>query len=47
MDQKLYYDQGWNDRIKGVAYDIHATEDWQDGWKDCNDAPLEDRKEIE
>jgi len=34
----MYYDQGWNDYINGIAYDISKSLDWKDGWKDCQEA---------
>lgn len=42
-DGKLYYDQGWDARVRGEPYDRNATIDWKDGWRDCEEAPAEDR----
>lgn len=46
VDTKQFYDEGWNARSLGKQYDARASEDWRDGWKDCDSAPLSDRKEI-
>lgn len=42
--EKKFYDQGWNARVRGEPYDRHATLDWRDGWKDCDEAPESSRK---
>jgi hypothetical protein len=46
-DTKKFYDEGWNARVRKEAYDRFASRDWRDGWKDCNEADPEDRKEME
>lgn len=46
MSEKIYYDNGWNARVRGEPFDPDAYRDWRDGWKDCNEAPEQDRKEI-
>ena len=45
--EKKYYDQGWNDFIDGVPYDPKATEDWKDGWFDCNCTSPERRVKVD
>ena len=43
---KLFYDDGWNARVRGEPFDARSTRDWQDGWKDCDEAPPEDRVAV-
>lgn len=38
-----YYDEGWNARVQGEAYDFTKSQDWRDGWGDCEEAPEKDR----
>lgn len=33
-----YYDEGWNAYIAKIPYNIKASLDWKDGWKDCQEA---------
>lgn len=35
-----YYDEGWNAYILGHSYSVNASRDWQDGWKDCEQATI-------
>lgn len=42
----MYYDEGWNARVKGEAFDRTKSIDWKDGWKDCNELEDEERKKI-
>lgn len=44
--ERRFYDQGWNARVAGAPYTTQSTLDWQDGWKDCDEATPEHRKEI-
>lgn len=44
--ERRFYDQGWNARVAGAPYTTRSTIDWQDGWKDCDEAAPEHRKEI-
>lgn len=37
MNEDKFYDQGWNDRVDLVPYDLRKPRDYRDGWKDCND----------
>ena len=41
-----YYDEGWNARCGGEPYKPTASRDWRDGWKDADEAPKEDQKEM-
>lgn len=44
-----FYDQGWNARVRGEPFRSSlegSSRSWRDGWKDCDEAPAEDRKEI-
>lgn len=43
---KTYYDEGWNAFINGEPFDVKATLDWKDGWRDCQEASPEQRKPI-
>lgn len=43
----VYYDEGWNARVRGEPFDQYATRDWRDGWTDCDEAPEEDREVCE
>lgn len=42
-----YYDEGWNARVRGEAYNTLKSLDWKDGWKDCDEAPEIDRVVVE
>lgn len=42
-----YYDEGWNDACTKQPRKSPCTEDYLEGYKDCLDAPEEDRIEIE
>lgn len=42
MNEK-YYDEGWNARCKEEPYNPQAPKDWRDGWKDCDEAPEDER----
>ena len=46
-DGKKYYDQGWNAYVAKKPFDNTATRDWQDGWKDCYEAPLIHQVEMQ
>lgn len=46
MGEKQFYDEGWNARVRGEAYDDGASRDWRDGWKDCDEAEEGDRQVI-
>lgn len=35
---RKFYDDGWNDYLLGVPFDIHENDDWKDGWLDCKEA---------
>ena len=46
---RRYYDDGWNSRCRGepLALDKQpASSDFIEGWKDCDEAPEEDRQEM-
>jgi len=45
-DTLCYYDEGWNARCRGQIFRRDARRDWQDGWRDCDEADPEDRQEI-
>lgn len=45
--QKRFYDQGWNDYLKGVPFDHNAFRDWRDGWQDCEQAEPKDQQPME
>lgn len=45
-ETKKFYDQGWNAFIDGEAFDVNATRDWKDGWRDCESAIPEHRVKI-
>lgn len=42
-----FYDEGWNAYIKGEQFDVFATEDWKDGWCDCQEAVEVDGIDVE
>lgn len=51
MYDHIYYDQGWNDYIKGIKPDFTKgfyTSDYKDGWQDCQEATAAygEQKEI-
>lgn len=37
MSTYTYYDEGWNDCLKGIHFNPRATLSWRDGWRDCNE----------
>lgn len=41
MDKK-YYAEGWQARRNNEPFDPSASKDWQDGWRDCDEAPKEE-----
>lgn len=43
---KMFYDNGWNARVRGEEYDESADLPWRDGWRDCDEADEADRKEM-
>lgn len=45
-DGLSYYDEGWNARVREQPFRKDAKRDWQDGWKDCDEADPKDREEI-
>lgn len=44
--ERKFYDQGWNAFIDNEPFTFKSTIDWQDGWKDCNEAASIHRKKI-
>ena len=46
MTEKIFYDHGWNARVKGEEYDQSAKRDWSDGWNDADEA-IKDGAEIQ
>ncbi len=46
IDTLCHYDEGWNARCRGQEFRKDARRDWQDGWRDCDGAPEEQRQEI-
>ncbi len=44
--KKEFYDQGWNDFIKGEPLDPLAKRDWKDGWLDCKLAHEQEAKVL-
>lgn len=42
----LFYDEGWNARLRGEEYNDNATEDWQDGWLDCDEAIADGEEDV-
>ena len=44
-DKFKFYDEGWNARCRGEEYNPAASRAWKDGWKDCDEAPIDDRVE--
>ena len=40
MSSYIYYDHGWNSRVRGELFiGAHrATRDWRDGWRDADEA---------
>lgn len=46
-DGLRYYDEGWNAFCRKDEKPESAHADFWDGWKDCAEAPEQDRKEIE
>lgn len=40
------YDFGWNARIKNKPFNFDKSEDWKDGWNDCNSLTDERRRRI-
>lgn len=42
-DGFIFYDHGWNARALGKPYNPKASNDWKDGWLDCDNAPEADR----
>lgn len=45
-NEKKFYDQGWNARIRNEPFHRSATIDWRDGWKDCDELSDEGRADI-
>ena len=45
MQQKRFYDEGWNARVNEEPFDPSAAKDWRDGWKDCDEATAEHGKQ--
>lgn len=41
------YADGWNSRCRGLPFDYTKTTHWKNGWRDCEEAPAEERFEIE
>lgn len=31
-----FYDEGWVARCQDQSFNPKATQDWKDGWKDCD-----------
>lgn len=40
---RRYYDHGWNARCRNEPLIRPATRDYIDGWRDCDEAPIEVR----
>lgn len=47
MQEKQFYDHGWNARVIDEPYDPKAKLDWRDGWKDCDSAEESVRELME
>jgi hypothetical protein len=43
----MYYDTGWNANVNKEPFDPKKSQDWKDGWKDCNELPQEEKKLFE
>ena len=44
-----FYDQGWNDRVANKPQQSSsngASRDYRDGWRDCDEAPIEQRSQL-
>ena len=39
MNEKRFYDQGWDARVQGEEFDFTAHREWRDGWSDCEETP--------
>ncbi len=42
----MYYDEGWNARIRGESFKQTRGSAWKQGWKDCDELSEKERKEI-
>lgn len=38
-----FYDEGWSARCQDQPFNIKATRDWKDGWRDCNEVDREEQ----
>lgn len=38
-----FYDEGWAARCQDQPFNLRATSDWKDGWKDCDEVDDEER----